>query len=805
MNFKKLVPYGIAIASFVLASLVYFHPVLEGKKIAQSDIRQFIGMSKEVKDYRQIHETEPYWTNAAFGGMPTYQLSTYYPHDYIKKIDGLLRFLPHPADYLFLYFIAFFVLLTVLKVDYKLAILGSLAFGFSTYFIIILGVGHNAKAHAIAYMPLVLAGILLALQQKYWLGFILTTLAMALEIQASHIQMTYYLMFLVMFVGLFYLIDAYKSKLLKPFFKSIGILIIAVVLAIGLNATSLLATKEYADFSTRSKSELTINPDGSPKEVSKGLDYNYITEYSYGQIETFNLFIPRFTGGANNEKLDTDSHLYNFLKDKISPLQARDFVNNAPTYWGSQPIVAAPAYIGAVLIFLFVLSLFILKGPLKKGLVGALIFALLLSWGKNFNILTDFFINYVPLYDKFRAVSSIQVIIELAIPLMAILGLQQFLNSEISNNDKQKYLLNAFYITGGFALFFALFGGSLFSFNGLNDDYFESMLAGISDALMLDRKAMLQSDSFRTCMFVSVSAITLWVFLKGKIKKDLVVVLFLIFVVIDLVSIDRNYVNKDSFVAAKLVEKPFQANEIDKFILQDTSHYRVANFLVNPMNDGSTSYFHKSIGGYHAAKPGRYQELFDYHIAQNNDEVLNMLNTKYLIFADDQDQPQVVENSDKNGNAWFVDSIKVVQSANQEMMALKTLNTKNTAVINEEFTKDIATNLEQRDTTATIELTQYQPNYLTYKLNTTTEQQVVFSEMYYENGWNAYKDGELLPHYRANYVLRTMKVPAGNYTLEFKFEPTVIAKGSNLTLLSWGLFLIFGGIFWWFTFKKVKN
>ncbi|MDP3352810.1 MAG: hypothetical protein Q8S44_03620, partial [Flavobacteriaceae bacterium] len=432
MNFRKSIPYFIAIATFIIVSLIYFHPVLEGKKIFQSDIQQFIGMSKEVSDFRKTNDSEPYWTNAAFGGMPTYQLSSYYPHDYIKKLDSVLRFLPHPADYLFLYLLGFFILLMVLNVDYKLAILGSLAFGFSTYLIIILGVGHNAKAHAIAYMPIVLAGILLTFQRKYLFGFLLTTFALALEIQASHIQMTYYLMFLVIIIGLFYLIEAYKTKEIQVYFKSIGILVVAAILAVGLNATSLLATKEFVDFSTRSKSELTITPDGKLKEKSSGLDYDYITEYSYGILETFNLFIPRFIGGANNEKLEKDSYLSEFLKDKIDPLQARDFIKNAPTYWGSQPIVAAPAYIGAVIIFLFVLSLFVLKGPLKKGLIGAIIFALLLSWGKNFSLLTDFFIQYVPLYNKFRAVSSIQVIVELAIPLLAILGLNQFLKTEES-------------------------------------------------------------------------------------------------------------------------------------------------------------------------------------------------------------------------------------------------------------------------------------------------------------------------------------------------------------------------------------
>ncbi|MCM2302139.1 MAG: YfhO family protein [Flavobacteriaceae bacterium] len=805
MNYRKSIPYLIAIASFIIVSLVYFHPVLEGKKIFQSDIQQFIGMSKEVADYRKANDAEPYWTNAAFGGMPTYQLSTYYPHDYVKKLDSLLRFLPHPADYLFLYFFGFFILLSVLKVEYKLAILGSLAFGFSTYLIIILGVGHNAKAHAIAYMPVVLGGILLTFKRKYLLGFLLTTFALALEIQASHIQMTYYLMFLVIIIGLFYLIEAYKNKELQVYFKSISVLIVAAVLAVGLNATSLLATKEFADFSTRSKSELTINPDGKPKEVTSGLNYDYITEYSYGIIETFNLFIPRFTGGANNEKLDKDSHLNHFLSDKIDPLQARDFVKNAPTYWGSQPIVAAPAYIGAVIIFLFVLSLFLVKGPLKKGLVGAIIVALLLSWGKNFSFLTDFFIQNVPLYNKFRAVSSIQVIVELAIPLLAILGLNQFLKTDESKEIKQKALLKSFYITGGIALFFALFGSSLFTFNGLNDDYFDSMLNGISDALISDRKAMLSADSFRTFVLVSLSAAALWLFIKEKIKKDWVIVIFIFLVLVDMISIDKNYVNKDSFVSAKRVEKPFQPTPIDEEILKDNSYYRVANFSVNPMTDGSTSYFHKSIGGYHAAKPGRYQELYDFHIAKNNDEVLNMLNTKYIIFPDDAGQLQVLVNPEINGNAWFVDSLVVVQNANQEIMGLTKINTKTNAVIRQEDLNKIQLNNTETDSLATIQLIEYQPNYLKYSYKSLTEQQVVFSEMYYKNGWNSYVDGKLIPHIRVNYILRGMKVDAGNHTIEFKFEPTVIKKGNIITLVSIGLFglLTFAGV--WFLKKKQQN
>jgi hypothetical protein len=436
-----------------------------------------------------------------------------------------------------------------------------------------------------------------------------------------------------------------------------------------------------------------------------------------------------------------------------------------------------------------------LKGSLKNGLIGAIIVALLLSWGKNFNLLTDFFIQYIPLYNKFRAVSSIQVIIELAVPLLAILGLHQLLMTDDLKEIKQKAVLKSFYITGGIALFSLVFGSSLFGFNGLNDAYFDSMLAGISEALISDRKAMLVSDSFRTFVFVGLSTATLWFYLKDKIKRDWVIAIFMVLILVDMISIDKNYVNQESFMSAKQVEKPFQPSVIDTEIRKDKSHYRVANFAVSPMNDGSTSYFHKSIGGYHAAKPGRYQELYDFHIAQNNEEVLNMLNTKYIVFPDESNKNQVLVNSEINGNAWFVDSLIVVQNANQEMMALKNINTKTTAVIRQEDIENIQIKGNNGDSLATIKLEKYQPNYLKYLYNSLTEQQVVFSEMYYKNGWNAYVDGKLTPHIRANYVLRAMKIPAGNHQIEFKFEPTVIEKGSLLTLISWGVLglLIFGG------------
>ncbi len=802
MNLKRFTPYLIALATFILASVVYFSPILEGKKLFQSDIAQFRGMSKEIKDFREKNDTEPYWTDAAFGGMPAYQVSAYYPHDYIKKLDKLIRFLPRPADYLMLYFISFFVLMLVLKVDWRLAILGSLAFGFSTYLIIILGVGHNAKAHAIGYMPLVLAGVLLIFQKKYYVGFILTTLAAALEIAAGHVQMTYYLFFMLLILGIVYFVSAFKEKQITSYFKSVVLLLIAAILSVVINANHLLPTREYAKESTRSTSELTLTPEGKPKEISTGLEKNYITEYSYGILETFNLFIPRLMGGGNSENLGTDSHTYNFLKEKIGARQAKDFAKSAPTYWGKQPIVAAPAYIGAVLIFLFILSLFLVESKNRKWLLATIGLALLLSWGKNLSFLTNFFIDYVPLYNKFRAVSSIQVLIELSIPILAILGLQKVLfDKTIIKEKKEKALKYASVITGGIALFFLLFGSSWFAFEGGNDAYYNSMIPDFSDALVQDRKSILFKDSLRTLLLVLISAATLWLFIKNKLKALPVIGVIGLLLLFDGIGVAKRYVNTDDFKSALRVEKPFKASDVDKAILQDKGHYRVANFTVNPLNDGSTSYFHKSIGGYHAAKPRRYQELFDYQIEKSNNEVLNMLNTKYLILADENGNKQVQVNDEAYGNAWFASDIKWVKSADAEMQALDSL-TKNKAILNEKYRDLIPKNTWLIDSTATIDLKEYKANEISYTSESYIEQVALFSEMYYPYGWKAYIDGKEHEIIQANYVLRGLLIPEGKHKIIFKFEPEIVQKGALYSLIG---YLSFIGLllFWWFFRKKL--
>ena len=805
MKLKNIFPYVVAILVFALASIIYFHPLLKGQKLKQSDITQFRGMVKDINDYRADNNAEPYWTGASFSGMPAYPISAYYPNDIVRSLDRLLRFLPRPADYTFLYFLSFFVLMMALKVEWRLAILGSLAFGFSTYLIIIFGAGHNAKAHAIAYMPFVLAGVLWVFQRKFVLGFIVTGIAMALEIYTNHIQMTYYLGFCLLILGIVELVHAIKEKSILLFIKQAVVIIAAVVLGIGANAPRLMAMNEYAANSTRGKSELTINLDGSHKESIQGLDKAYITQYSYAKLETFNLFIPRFMGGGTVEKLGKDSNFYQFIEAKAGEKVAADYSKQVLTYWGDQPIVEAPAYIGAVIFFLFFLGMFLVKGRLKQWLVAATVFSIILSWGRNFEMVTNFFIDYIPLYNKFRAVSSIQVIAELCVPVLGVLGLKAFFSSGITKEDKQESLKKSVLFFGGLIIIGFGLAHLFGAFEGLRDAQQYSEIPGFLDAVIADRKAMLFSDTVRSLVLVIITGGVLWFFLKGRLKSVFAIVGITLFILFDLISVNKKYVNADDFKASRKIEKPFTASPADTNILQDKTHFRVANFSVDPMNDGSTSYFHESIGGYHAAKLGRYQELFDFQIAKNNMQVLNMLNTKYFIIADDKGTPQAQKNRDANGNAWFVAALIPVKSANEEIQALDAINTKKAAVILESDYESSRIQFPiQQDSVATINLVNYNVTSLTYSSKTNTEQFAVFSEIFYKEGWNAYIDDELTPHFRVNYVLRGMKIPKGKHEIEFKFEPKVIQQGKIISFISYGL-LFFVSVVWLYYDKKKKK
>lgn len=799
-TFKKIYPHLLVVLGFIIVALLYFSPVLSDKVIYQSDIVQYTGMAKEQIDYREITKEEPYWTNSAFGGMPTYQLGAKFPHNYVKTLDSAIRFLPRPADYLFIYFLGFYVLLASLGMKPLRSFIGALAFGFSTYLIIILGVGHNAKAHAIAYMPMVLAGVLLVFRKHYIKGGLLTLFAAALEIGANHFQMTYYLLLLLILVGIYYMVVYIKQKDFKAIGYSLAVLIGAAILSIGANATNLMATSEYTKFSTRSNSELTYQPDGSAKVSSNAMSYDYITEYSYGIFESLNLIAPRLTGGANGEKLGTDSNTYKLFKSVgADDRQSAEMAASSPTYWGDQPIVAAPAYIGAVVFFLFVLGIFAEKRNIKYIFIAGAVFSLMLSWGKNFPVLTDFFIDYFPMYNKFRAVSSIQVILEMCVPALAIMGLYAY--SKLEKQEQLASLKKSGIAVGAIIILLFLVKGTL-SFTGLNDGYYRGAYGeigpGFINALIQDRKDMYTADLIRSFVLIALAAAALYFSTKGKISAQIAAVIVGVLMVGDLVVVDRNYVNDSHFVLASKMNTPFQATPADKMILNDTEYFRVYEFS-GGFNSARSSFFHNSLGGYHAAKPRRMQELADYQLSQNsNMEVLNMMNVKYIIQKDKEGRDIPLLNDNANGNAWFVSNVKKVENADGEMKALTGLKTKQQAVLNTTMFKDVTVKDNYTvDSLATINFKSYAPNKITYESTNTNDGLAVFSEIYYPHGWVAKVDKVEVPIVAVDYVLRAIELPKGKHTVEFTFEPEVISKGGTIALISSILILLItaGGIY----------
>lgn len=796
---EKFAPHLYAIFGFIVIAVIYFYPVLSGRQLAQSDIAQYTGMAKEQIDFRNEYHEEPYWTNSGFGGMPTYQLGAKYPHNYIKSLDSVLRFLPRPADYLFLYFIGFYLLMLSLRVKPLKAFFGALAFGFSTYLIIIIGVGHNAKAHAIAYIPMLLAGIIYVFNKRYMLGGILTMLAAGLEIQANHFQMTYYFLFLIGFVALFYVIEIIKEKDFSHLYKSLAILAVTAVLGLGMNATNLMATSEYAKNSTRSNSDLTFTPEGKKKTDNNAMTYEYITEYSYGIAESLNLIAPKLFGGSSVEDLGEKSSMYQFVvAQNVPEHEARELVKHMPTYWGDQTSVAAPAYIGIVVFFLAILALFLEKRKIKYALVAGIILSLFLSYGRNFSALTEFFINYVPLYDKFRAVSSIQVILELCMPVLAILGLSAYFNTD--EEERKKPLLFSAGIVGGILVLLILANGA-FDFSGANDKFYAQQYGPeFMKVLREDRASLYFSSIYRSFGFLAVAFGVLFLFSKKVFSQFTTVIVVGLVMVLDLFVVAKNYVKADDFVSKSQIERPFgEPTEADARILEDTTHFRVFEIEGN-MSSARASYFHQSIGGYNAVKPRKYQELFDYQIANNNIDILNMLNTKYIIKNDQEGRPQALENPEANGNAWFVSKVKVVKSADEEMKALNTLKTKEEATyLLPDLTKGKSNFETGKDSTSTIELISYKPNHLKYVSNNSKNGFGVFSEMYYKNGWKATIDGKDAEIYNVDYVLRGLEIPAGKHTIEFKFEPEVIKTGSMIALTSTVLvfLIIMFSIYYW--------
>ena len=777
---RTLVVDILIIFSFCVISLIYFNPLLSGKKIKQSDIDQFSGMSRQIVEHRNNFDEEPYWLDNAFLGMPTYQVAVKYPFDILDKVDKIIRFLPRPADYLFVYLLSFFLLLKSMKVRSDYAFFGSIAFAFSTYLIIILGVGHNTKALAIGYTPLALAGFFKILNNRTLSGIVICSVGLGLQINANHYQMTYYFM---MLMGLILIMSTLfeKGDNLKSKFVKTGAFSSSVLIAILLISSSIMATKEYSEFSTRGNSEISINPDGSEKTDLDGLSKEYITEYSYGKIESLNLIIPRFMGGGSSDLIGKDTDFFKSLSN-YDPQSASLIYQNARLYWGDQPIVAAPAYIGISVFYLFIISLFYLDKKTLRWVFPSLIFALLLSWGKNFSALTDLMIDYFPFYDKFRAVSSIQVIIELIIPLIAALGLYKIFEGQHQKTMSHKKIIYPSLIFLTTLFLFLVFGESIFKFQSEREVF--GAYPEILDMIVNERKSIFRADVMRSIFIVSVLFVSIFAVKKNYLSRKYIIPVLTIIVLADLWSFNKNYVNDDNFTNASIVKTPFILNDLDKEILNDKSDFRVYESFRGFVN-GRTSFFHNSISGYHAAKPKRMQDIYDFYLLKNNLRVLDMLNVKYIIDLNESGNIELKINEDVLGSAWFVDEVQKVTDSNQELLSLSSLDYKKTCLsthLNNKTYSDSSKNY--------VEVVEKMPNKIIYKVFSNDTGFIVFSEAFYKNGWVAKINGEVTDHHKVNYLLRGLEVERGEHEIVFTFAPAVVKTGTLLMASSNILLLI---------------
>lgn len=797
----KALPYATALILFLILSYAYFPDVLQGKRLKQHDNMVYKGMSREVEEHREKTGEESLWTNTMFSGMPTYLISLRSKTNLVKHIDRFIQIGPRPASYMFITMLGFFIMLLAFGLNPWIAMIGGVAFGLSSYNLIILAAGHNTKAVAIAYLPMVIGAIYLALKKNLVLGAGLFGLALTLEILANHLQITYYGLLIVLIFGAFELFIATREGRLNSFLKRISVLAVIAFIAILTNFTSIYFTWDYGKDSIRGKSELTINKENQ----TSGLDKDYATQWSYGIIETFNLFIPNLMGGSSSQTFDKDSQTYKVLKQ----FNATQMLPAFRGYWGEQPGTSGPVYLGAIIILLFAFGMFLIRGPTKWWILSATILSIILSWGKNFPGFTNFFLDYFPGYNKFRAVSMTLVMAQITIPLLAFLAL----NKAVKERNKKEILRALKWstgIVGGIALFFLLFAKSIFDFTTETDKYYAQGVQVLLDAVAADRLKLLQDDALRSLFLVMLSAVLIYYhFVKEKLKRNAFIGLLLLFIVVDLWTIDKRYLNSDNFEAKRKVENPVQASQADKYILKDKSlHYRVLNLSVDPFNDATTSFFHNSIGGYHGAKMRRYQELIEHHISKGNKAVLNMLNTKYIITSDQTSRQLIPQkNEDALGNAWFVESFRMVPNADAELAALNAFDPAKECIIDERFKSEVNGLNLQNDSSASIKLIEYKPNYLKYEANTNFKSLALFSEIFYEKGWKATIDGKFASHFRANYVLRAMVIPEGKHSIEFTFDPPMYHKGNTISLVSSILLiLLFAGSFiYYFNLKKKTN
>lgn len=781
LNFETLKPHLIALVIFIVAPLAYLSPALSGKVLKQDDIIQGESKSYEIVKYREDTGEEPLWTGTMFSGMPAFQINIRHYGNLFQYINkAVRRTLPETSGLFFLMLVNCYVLLIVLGVNPWLAIIGSFAFAFSSGNVISIDAGHNSKINALAYVPGVLAGIFMGYRKHLLGGFALTAFFTTLQVGANHFQITYYMLIIILIYALIEFYQSIKQKALPEFAKRSALMLLAGVIALGPNLSRLWTTFEYSDETIRGgKTELTE----PQKERNKGLDKDYAMRWSYGALESMTLIIPNFMGGASSEELSTSSA----LAKKGIP---EKFLKQIPTYWGDQPFTAGPVYQGAALIFLFIMGLFLLKGRYRLWGIITSVLVLFLSWGKNFELLSDLFFYYMPFYDKFRTPSMILALLGITFPLVAFLGIERSLE------DKKQLFKSAFYalgITGGVVFVFGIIGSGMYSFSGAQDGQLEQMGWPI-DALRDDRASMLTTDSFRSLLFIVAAFVTVFLYSKNKLKQSQLFGLLALIVVVDLWMVDKRYLNSEDFVSESKYDRQFVPRPVDQQINQDPDiHYRVFDLTGSPFNDSFTSRYHKSIGGYHAAKLQRYQDLIERHISNNNPNVLNMLNTKYIIFRNRQNnnQPAVQQNPNALGPAWVVTESKIVNNADEEIAAVGDFNPENTVIIDQRFKEYLEGFSFDYTQKGSVSIDSYTPNHLTYSAEIPEgDQFVVFSEVYYKGGqsddWKVYLDGELYEkgHIRVNYVLRGMIVPEGNHTIEFKFEPKSYFLGNQISLAS---------------------
>ena len=824
---KNILSIVAAIIAFAVITLVYFNPVLQGKRIKQHDIEMHLGMSKEIADYQKATGEQTLWTNAPFGGMPAWNISVQPKGNLTNPVYiGLSLGFPHPIGSVFICMLGFFVLLLVLDCGFWISFIGAIAYGFTSYLFIVIGAGHNAKAMAMAYMAPVIAGVLLSYKGKYLWGWLLTAFALAFEVRTGHLQITYYLALIVVILVVAELISDIKNKKIGHFFKaSIG-LAVAAIIGVLTCSTSLYGSYEFGKETTRGKPVLTRNEDNQ----TKGLDRDYITQWSYGKGETWSLLIPNAKGGASayigkqNPALEKADRRF---KDNIAQQNA---------YWGDQPGTSGPVYVGAIVVFLFVLGALTVKGKMKWALLVATLLSILLSWGKNFMGFTNFFLDYVPGYAKFRAVSMTLVIAEVTMPLLGFLGLAEIAKDPDGFKKNQKKFFIALGVTAGICLLFLAAPKLFFSFLSQEEaKQFASLSAGKDGALYAQfasqledvRVAIFRKDALRSLLFIILAAVPLFLYGKGKLKGQIAFPILAVLVLVDMFPVDKRYLNNDKFVSKQKYFQPYTASTADQAILADNAlDFRVADITKDMFNDASTCYFHKSLGGYSGAKLRRYQDVITQYLggelnqlrsaktAQElmqrlmQQKVLNMLNTKYIIY---NPEAQPFLNSFAYGNAWIANDIQWVDTPNEEIDAIATTDLRRTAIVNKEFERQVGDYQVKDSIMPTIELTEYQPNKLTYSFSgvstgsTTANYLVVFSEIWTEKGWKMTIDGQEQPLLRANYLLRAAMIPAGEHEIVMEYAPKAYKMGNTVSFVS-SLIMVLGLIgALVYTFKPKKE